>query len=154
MDEPKKYYLLASKIFFSTEEYEITTILGSCVSVCLWDSKLKFGGMTHYLLPKCKVNCKSDMTYGNTAIPMLLDLMLKNNSSLQNIKARIYGGAQMFNTYLETSIGEQNINIALKILNELKIDIIDKDTGDKFGRKIIFNNVKNFLTLKKLNTLS
>ncbi len=34
-----------------SESAAVTTILGSCVAVCLWDESHGIGGMNHYLLP-------------------------------------------------------------------------------------------------------
>ena len=37
----KKYYLKPGYIFFSSEGHILETVLGSCVSVCLFDNKKK-----------------------------------------------------------------------------------------------------------------
>src|SRR4051812_50175375 len=47
----KTVYLLPGELHASAEQTQVTTILGSCVSVCLWDQKLRIGGMNHFLLP-------------------------------------------------------------------------------------------------------
>jgi len=43
--------LWAGDIFVSEKQIRMTTVLGSCVSVCLFDRLRCFGGMNHYLLP-------------------------------------------------------------------------------------------------------
>ena len=38
--------------YYATGENEyIATTLGSCVSACLWDPLVNFGGMNHFMLP-------------------------------------------------------------------------------------------------------
>ncbi len=142
---------MVSSLFASDEEYEITTILGSCVALCLWDSKKLIGGMTHYLLPSWNSRNIPSAMYGDWAIDALINELSNLGTKIVDLKARIYGGSQMFKFTPQTPIGQQNINIAIKKMKEKNIEIIHSDTGGNLGRKIIFNNCKNLLTLKKLN---
>jgi len=47
----RRIFLHAGQISVATEPTEITTILGSCVAICLWDPGSGVGGMNHYMLP-------------------------------------------------------------------------------------------------------
>ena len=44
-------YLHPGQVFVSPDPTEVTTILGSCVAVCVFDPVLRLGGTNHYLLP-------------------------------------------------------------------------------------------------------
>ena len=48
---PPKLFLQPCTIFVHREEHWVSTILGSCISLCLWDPKLGAGGINHYMLP-------------------------------------------------------------------------------------------------------
>jgi chemotaxis protein CheD len=118
----------------------ISTVLGSCVSVCLYDKVLGIGGMNHYLLPFWNGNGLQSPKFGNIAIPKLIEAMQEKGSHLKNIEAKIFGGASMSASLLDTMmIGQKNILVAREILKEYKIAIVAQDVGEKNGRKIQFN---------------
>jgi chemotaxis protein CheD len=57
-----------------------------------------------------------------------------------NIKAKVFGGGEVIETTIKQfNVGERNIQIAIEVLEELKIPIIAKSLGGKLGRKIEFN---------------
>ncbi|MDD5156507.1 chemotaxis protein CheD [Sulfurimonas sp.] len=118
----------------------ISTVLGSCVAVCLHDTKLGIGGMNHYLLPFWNNNGLQSPRFGNISIPKLIEAMLEHGSDIKNMEAKIFGGASM-NIYTSDTmmIGEKNILVAREILKEYKIRIVAEDVGGLNGRKIQMN---------------
>ena len=68
-------FLAQSQIFSDTRPHRLSTVLGSCVAVCLWDQRLKFGGMNHYMLPMWNGAGLASPKYGNIAIPKLIEQM-------------------------------------------------------------------------------
>jgi len=144
------YYLKTSELYVSRKSCKITTVLGSCVAVCLWDKELKYGGMNHFLLPQYNTysSYAPSPKFGDFAIN---DLILKMNnlgSRTKNLQASIYGGAKIFNIGL--NIGEKNIAMAFDVLKRKKIPIIQSDTGGLIARKIIFYNIENKIDLIKI----
>ncbi|MEA3450431.1 MAG: chemotaxis protein CheD [Bacteroidota bacterium] len=144
------YYLKTSELYVSRKSCKITTVLGSCVAVCLWDKELRYGGMNHFLLPQYNVNSSyaPSPKFGDYAIN---DLILKMNnlgSKTSNIRAKVFGGAKIFNIGL--NIGEKNIGMAFDVLKKRKIPIIQQDTGGLIPRKIIFYNIENKIELIKI----
>ncbi|MFA6195407.1 MAG: chemotaxis protein CheD [Sulfurimonas sp.] len=118
----------------------ISTVLGSCVSVCLYDKIQGIGGMNHYLLPFWNGNGLQSPKFGNIAIPKLIETMLDRGATLKNMEAKIFGGASMNASVLDNMmIGQKNILVAKEILNEYKIAIVAEDVGEQNGRKIQFN---------------
>ncbi len=136
MEEIKTYFLQPGYIFFSKEHYIIETILGSCVSICLWDEVLKIGGMNHYIYAFSSE--KQNAKYGKYSINYLIKMMKEEGCKNENIKAFVAGGAR--NDELSPVVGEENIKIALEILSRNKINILIKDIGGNRGRKIKFDN--------------
>ncbi len=139
MDKINHYYLLPGAIFVSKENYFVTTILGSCVAVCLYDAKLKFGGINHFMLPYWSGQGLGSPRYGDIAIIKLIDEMQKYGSEKKNLIAKLFGGASVLD-YSNTSmnVGGRNIQLAKDLLNENKIKLLSENTGGKKGRKIIF----------------
>lgn len=127
----------------------ISTILGSCVAVCLYDKKLEIGGMNHYLLPFWNGNGLQSPKFGNIAIPKLIETMLDIGSDIKNIEAKIFGGASMnVSSSNNMMIGEKNILVAREILKEYKIVLVAEDVGRENGRKIQFNLQNGKVLLK------
>lgn len=132
-----KYYLYPGYIFISEAPYMIHTVLGSCVSVCLWDEARKYGGMNHYIYSKPfenEKNCK----FGSISIRYMLTLMYGNGSQKKDLRAHIVGGG--YNKHMNASVGDANIEVAEEILGKEGISIVTRDTGGQTGRKVIFNN--------------
>jgi len=132
-----QYFLHAGYIFISEQPYMIHTVLGSCVSVCLWDERKKQGGMNHYIYSvdlKNERNCK----YGDVSLPLMINMMVQNGSLLSNLKAHVIGGGN--NLGLNPKIGENNIQIADRILEKAGIPVLIRNVGGRYGRKVVFNN--------------
>lgn len=127
----------------------ISTVLGSCVSVCLYDSKLGIGGMNHYLLPFWNGNGLQSPKFGNISIPKMIEQMIARGSSSKTMEAKIFGGASLNIGASETMmIGEKNILVAKEILKEYRIPIIAEDVGGQTGRKIQFNLERGKVLMK------
>ncbi|NJO88402.1 MAG: chemotaxis protein CheD [Chloroflexia bacterium] len=139
MERPK-HFLYPGALYINPEPYLITTILGSCVAVCLYDPVLKIGGMNHYMLPLWNGQGLASPRYGNIAIKKLIENIEVLGSSRKNLKAKIFGGAEIITTNVsQFMIGERNINIAKEMLHEEGLPIVASSVGGKYGRKIIFD---------------
>lgn len=125
-----------------TEDVLVTYALGSCIGTCLYDKDAGLAGMSHIMLPDSttvrdgRVN---RMKYADTALPDLVDAMVKQGASRARLQAKIIGGAVMFPTQNQSfNIGENNIQAVKKALGSLRIPIIGDDTGLNFGRTVYF----------------
>lgn len=128
----------------------ISTVLGSCVAVCLYDTTLGIGGMNHYLLPFWNGNGLQTPKFGNIAIPKLIETMIAKGAHPNRMKAKIFGGAMMNTTDVSNTmmIGEKNIMVARNILQEYSIEIVAEDIGGQNGRKIQFDLKQGKILLK------
>lgn len=128
----------------------ISTVLGSCVSVCLYDTTRGIGGMNHYLLPFWNGNGLQTPKFGNIAIPKLIETMIAKGAHPHRMKAKIFGGAMMNTTDVSNTmmIGEKNIMVARNILQEYSIEIVAEDIGGQNGRKIQFDLKQGKILLK------
>ena len=133
-------YLYPATLVAEKTQQIIHTILGSCVSVCLFDPVQKIGGINHYMLPYWNGDGLASPKFGNIAIIRLTEKMINLGSKKERLIAKVFGGGAVIDTSHPTfNIGEKNILIAFDILEELRIPIVSQSTGGKFGRKIIFN---------------
>lgn len=144
MNNVAAHYLYPAELFAAPQPYVITTILGSCVAVCLYDNKVKIGGINHFMLPLWNGRGLASPRYGNIAIEKLIDRMINMGCSKKNLSAKVFGGGEVLDTSISAfNIGSRNIQIAIDMLNEQGIPIIAKSTGGKKGRKIIYNSYTN-----------
>ncbi len=138
--EISTHFLYPAAIFASKKPHLVTTILGSCVAVCLFDSVSKMGGINHFMLPLWNGQGLASPKYGNIAIDKLLEKLISMGALQRNIKAKVFGGAEVIDTKIsQFHIGERNIIIAKEILAEKKINIVSSSVGGKLGRKIRMN---------------
>jgi chemotaxis protein CheD len=151
-NEISDHYLYPGNIFAHMEPHVVTTVLGSCVSVCLWDNKLHMGGINHYMLPLWNGDGLATPKYGNIAIEKLYERMISFGCKHSNLRAKIFGGGEVLtisNAIL--NVGERNILLARDMLKKMKINIINSDVGGRTGRKILFNTHTGHVFMKKLS---
>ncbi|WP_026660363.1 chemotaxis protein CheD [Butyrivibrio sp. AC2005] len=122
----------------------ITTLgLGSCVGIAVRDPVTKIGGLAHIMLPDSKEikNNSNIPKFADTGIDELIKQVVGKGANKSRLVAKIAGGAQMFafNTGNATMrVGERNVAATIKKLKELGIPILAQDTGDSYGRTVIF----------------
>jgi chemotaxis protein CheD len=139
MENLPVHFLYPAELYVSKVPYQINTILGSCVAVCLFDPTLNIGGINHFMLPYWNGQGLASPKYGNIAIEKLIDKMLSMGCIKSNLKAKIFGGGEVIETQVvQFNIGTRNIEVARLLLDEKKIPIISSSVGGKLGRKIEF----------------
>lgn len=131
-----------------------TYALGSCIGICLLDKSHNIGGLAHIMLPSSKEATKSSdnpRRYADTGIAELVELMKRNGAVQSALTAKIAGGAQMFQTQLETfNIGTRNITYVKKVLAAYRIPIIAEDTGSNYGRTVFFDVATGVMQVKSV----
>lgn len=134
-------YLHPGQLFVAAGPATVTTILGSCVAVCIWDVTLGIGGINHYLLPNGLRTASVSLRYGNVAIAQLLEKLARVGTRLPNLRAKIFGGACVLDAMRgkENHLGDKNVEIAREKLGDADIPIVAADVGGIRGRKLIFH---------------
>ncbi|NSX56338.1 chemotaxis protein CheD [Parasulfitobacter algicola] len=113
-----------------------STTLGSCVSVCMWDSVLKFGGMNHMLLPDHQKNKTNWEINDVHAMELLVNALIKKGATKRNLQAKVFGGARMVKGLSE--IGMQNGVFAMKFLTQENIPCLAESLGGDRARRLQF----------------
>lgn len=148
-EELGKHYLYPSSLFAEKTPFMVDTVLGSCVAVCLYDKQLKTGGINHFMLPLWNGNGLASPKFGNIATEKLIEKMQRNGSTLKNIVAKVFGGANQMNSSM--NIGARNIEIAKEVLAHYGITIIAENVGGNVGRKLKYNTGTGQVMMKFLN---
>jgi len=146
------YFLAPGYIFVATRPAVISSVLGSAVSVCLYDRKRKLGGMNQFQLPEIRDRQKATARYGNAATLALVRMMEENGCAIRALEAQIIGGA--FNRDVsESDVGRANVEVARRVLGRKGIRIVSEDVGGVKGRKVIFNTGVNEVAVMKVDRL-
>lgn len=146
----EKIFIHVGQIHIGFNPTEISTVLGSCVAVCLFDKYKKIGGMNHYLLPLWNGNGLQTPKFGNISVPRLIQSMIDIGCRASNMEAKIFGGASInINSSGEDfMIGKRNVMTAKEILAEFKIPVTGEDTGGAVGRRIMMRSDTGKVLLK------
>lgn len=143
-------YLHAGQLAVAASPTAITTILGSCVAVCLWDPATGVGGMNHYLLPH-HVERERSARFGSFAIPALVDAVVHAGARRSALQAKVFGGASVIVAFRGTrNLGEENVALALQLLEDAGIPVLDRDVGGTRGRKVVFHSDEGTAWVRQL----
>lgn len=143
-----KHFLFPGQTHVAAEECEITTVLGSCVAVCLWDQRHGGGGMNHFMLPLWNGEGLATPKYGNIAMERLLEHVLAIGARREHLVAKVFGGAHLLSTSnAACPIGARNIELAMNQLEEWRIKVVASDLGGRVGRKVIMNTMSGMVLL-------
>lgn len=134
-----------------------TTGLGSCVGVVLFDLALETAGMAHVMLPDSSLSKSgpvNEAKYADTAVKTLYSKLLSIGARPGWIKAKLAGGAQMFQFTGSSDlmrIGPRNVEAVLSELKNLKIPVVGQDVGGNSGRTIEFNPKTGLMQIRTVN---
>lgn len=158
--------ILPGEYYATDESTAISTLLGSCVSVCLYDRGFGVGGMNHFMLPQI-LQCSSETRcadpaavacdaycsarYGSCAMRRLLSRLQELGARIPQLEAKLFGAGRVLARV--TDVGEQNATFALGYLKERGIPVVAQDLGDSCPRKIIFFPATGRALVKRLREL-
>lgn len=114
----------------------MSTVLGSCVAVCLFDPKAGVGGMNHFLLATYGATESDDLKYGVNAMELLINRVLNAGGQRSHLQAKLFGGARM--TEHARDIGATNATFALDFLARESIACLSQSLGGVSARRIQF----------------
>ena len=136
--KPAEAYLHQGQTVAFATPTVVSTVLGSCVSVCLWDEVSGIGGVNHFLLPEPLPGQEPSARYAGPAFEQLLARLAALRARPDRLQAKLFGGATLAKAPDATSLGLRNAEIARRLLAERRIPLITEDTGGSCGRKLRF----------------
>jgi chemotaxis protein CheD len=118
----------------------ISTLLGSCVAVCLQDPGARVGGMNHFLLGEPgkddNIRHRDLQRYGVHAMELLINALMAKGAVRSRMRAHLYGGANIIAGL--GSIGSSNGAFARRFMETEGIAIGHCDLGGTHARKVEF----------------
>ena len=133
----------------------ITTVLGSCVSTCLWDPVRRIGGMNHFMLPRDNGTAGSPVPksarFGVYAMELLINDMLKMGADRRRLVAKVFGGGRVLQGFDTLDVGARNCEFVLDFLQVEGIPVLAQDLMDNYSRKIHLAPDTGKVLLKRLD---
>jgi chemotaxis protein CheD len=133
-------FLHPGQLFAAAHRCSVTTVLGSCVSVCLYDGETGVGGVNHYLLPHLTPKANEPLRCGDSAIRALIESVVSLGARRDRLVAKVYGGAHVLKSIdgERWQLGAANVEVARVVLGSHDIAVRAMDVGGLRGRKLQF----------------
>ena len=138
-------FLLPGEYHVTKKQMSIDTLLGSCVGVCLYNSKNGYAAMNHFLLDRPNDEQTTDIgRYGTTSTDQIISTLMSVDDNPFNYRAQIFGGAAVVDALTDSrNIGGRNMLVAQEVLDSYRIRVTKKDVGGTRGRRIKFDTASN-----------
>lgn len=152
--------ILAGEYYVTHCQEMITTVLGSCVSVCVRDKVVNIGGMNHFMLPEENRSnggngghrgLSADAAYGSYAMERLINCILKYGGRRENLEIKIFGGGRIIGGM--TDIGLQNIAFIRAYLQTEGLKVVAEDVGGDLPRRMAYLPATGKVLVKKLRNI-
>ena len=146
--------LQPGELYVSDQDDLVYTVLGSCVSVCLFDDINCIGGMNHYRLSARTTTAATRMEgmdqYGEEALADLLALMRQKGAMMSFLKAKVFGGASMSSVppHEPSAVAHGNLSVAHRFLEAHDIQKVSENTGGNFARRILFHTSSGMVLMQ------
>lgn len=113
-----------------------STILGSCVSICMYDPEAGIGGVNHFLLPEGDGDDREQAKYGAYLIELLINELIKSGAEKSRLVSKVFGGGHLNGMFQD--IGALNVAFARHYLANEGIPILSESTGGSQARRLQF----------------
>jgi chemotaxis protein CheD len=146
--------VLPGEFFVSGDDVVLSTVLGSCVSACIWDRNASLGGMNHFMLPGADTGKEDPIglagRYGVFAMEQLINELIKRGGRKANFEAKLFGGGHVMRNFTTMNVGERNAGFVLEFLKTEGIRIASQDLLDVHPRRVVFFPTSGRALCKKL----
>jgi len=130
--------VLPGELHVTSEPEVIATVLGSCVSACVRDTKNPIGGMNHFMLPRAPRGTAGDLSaparYGVFALESLVNQLLRRGARRSDLEVKVFGGGRVIN--LGGDVGRNNVEFVRQFFAAENISIVSEDVGGTVARRL------------------
>lgn len=149
--------ILPGEYYVSARQLLMVTVLGSCVGACIRDPVSGIGGINHFMLPDDRRDEDSrfgrSMRYGDYAMEILINQLLKLGARRSNLEAKVFGGGNVLPGFKNHVVGERNARFVIDYLAIEGIPVIAKDLLGDYPRKVYFFPETGRVLVRKLRSL-
>lgn len=127
----------------------LETLLGSCVGIAIWCRDTQNGALAHVMLSESRGEIQQPGRFVDTAVPVMVDTLLKKGARRNALVAKLCGGSNMFKSSTNNhDVGAKNIEKSRELLAQLKIPILAEHVGGNSGRVIYFDLESGRIVIK------
>lgn len=154
--ELPEVYLNPGEAYFARRPTMLKTLLGSCVGITFWSSRCRIGALCHGVLPRgpAGIDAHEGYRYVDFAIRDLLRQFQECGITGSELQVKLFGGADVLSVGPalpgRPTVGYQNREVALEVLNREGLAVIASDLGGLAGRTIQFHTGTGEVLLKRL----
>jgi chemotaxis protein CheD len=149
--------LLPGEYYVTRHTEVVSTVLGSCVSACIRDTRTCVGGMNHFMLPLDSSHgerawgaaASAATRYGNVAMERLINDILKLGGRRQDLEIKLVGGGRVL-AEINTDIGARNIDFVREYMREEGFNVAGEDLGDNYARRVVYFPQTGRIRVRKL----
>lgn len=136
---PEDRTLIVGDVVACESPAVLKTLLGSCVSACIFDPRAGVGGMNHFSLPGGSTDERACTRYGVHAMELLINEIMKRGGDRRRLRAKVFGGAKVLNVNSEAlNIGHRNGRFVLEFLDSEGIEVAARCLGGECGLRVQF----------------
>ena len=121
----------------------LRTLLGSCVSIVLWNPERKLGGMCHAVLPtRSQTYSELDGNHCPGAVQLFLRELQRTATRASQYHAYLLGGARMSLGQINQqriAVGDRNVHTCRELLQAAGFTIRNEHVGLTGPRRVEFN---------------
>lgn len=149
--------ILPGEYYVSNRNLLMVTVLGSCVGACVRDRVSGIGGINHFMLPDDRRNEEervgSAMRYGDYAMEILINQLLKLGARRERLEAKVFGGGNVLPGFTHNVVGERNARFVTRYLAVEGIPVVARDLLGDHPRKVYFFPETGRVLVRKLRSL-
>lgn len=150
--------ILPGELYVTTQDEAIVTVLGSCVSACIWDRTAGIGGMNHFMLPASAdqsrvadfAHASEAARYGTFAMEALINAILKYGGRRSALQIKIVGGGRVLRG--ATEVGQRNIEFVREFIVNEGLTLGGEHVGGVLPRKVWFHPLTGRARVKELKS--
>lgn len=146
--------ILPGDYYVTARDEVISTVLGSCISVCLRDPVIGVGGINHFMLPGDEQSMNANIEcarYGVHAMEVLITSVVQLGANKDALEVKMFGGGNIISG--SQDLGERNIKFARDFLKSNGFIITSEDVGLLYSRKIRYQPSTGAVMVKRLRSL-
>jgi len=129
----------------------VTSGLGSCVAVAVYDPDVGVGGLLHAMLPEADGPVENPAKYVDSGLDEMLSAMVRLGAGPENLAAKLAGGSTMLDLSVGDSVGARNVAAAERALADAGIELLDAETGGDSGRSVSFSPTSGDVTIDRVD---
>jgi len=130
----------------------VTSGLGSCVAVAVYDPEAGVGGLLHAMLPAAPDPVDKPSKYVDSGLEEMVDAMAGRGASPGNLAAKLVGGSSMLDISVGEAVGQRNVDAANRALDAANVQLLAAETGGNDGRSVSFCPASGDVTINRVDS--